>query len=626
MGKIKLFLLLIFLSLVSYFFVPQVAAQKEIVVSGQGENQLEQSGTETRFETGSVNPMWGGTGEYIFQTYFVDPEGREPDFVKIYLQRGGDGEDFESYAMTKGIAGSTGTSYSFVKKISEKNEGIYQFYFEAKINGKLIHGPSYGGPDCKPGGCGECCGVWGGPKVMATKVIEDNKIYLFEAGKKKPLIAHDVGKNWITGVAISPDEKYLAAADNNQHLYLFDVARQELVWEYTGSPIEDTGNLGMDKGLVAFSANGELAASLKGVVFLFKPDSNRPIWSAPTGAVLNGLAISADGEYLAAGGRDTYVYLWKKESAVPVWKRKIEAKGGMMGGSVIRSLSMSADGGYFVVGTSCPDRSIHVFTPQSSTPIFEAKVGLNFPVESVSMSADGQSILAGGGGSPEDSYTAVLYQLKKDLPVWRFDTSLNPVNEVVISTDGKVCVIGSNLEGIFIGECAAKDPLWRVKDTGYIGSLSISDDTAFLAAGTGTNHVLLVSLTEEKIINDWETTGKAETTRISGSGKYVAAGTGLNRFFIISAEGTNNSGAGGTETAGSKPTVVRVTSLGKTEKKNFVQNFWTQIKAFFTKILNLIFHRGKPAEPSGGVACGNNLCEPDQGETKDNCPQDCTPS
>jgi len=60
---------------------------------------------------------------------------------------------------------------------------------------------------------------------------------------------------------------------------------------------------------VAFARNGYLADSLKGVVYLFKTNSNKPIWSHPTGMVLNGLVISEDGKYIAAAGRDTNVYL-----------------------------------------------------------------------------------------------------------------------------------------------------------------------------------------------------------------------------------------------------------------------------------------------------------------------------
>ena len=614
-----------FLSLILTFlflFTIKVKAANQVVVGDQDGGVGNQSLSGLRFETGSVNPMYGGGGEYIFQTYLINPEGKEPEFVKIYLQRGGD-RDFENHLMQKGNLTDKGSAYFFKKTLPDK-EGIYQFYFEAKIGEKLIYGPSYGGDNCKPGGCGECCGVWGGPTILSAKVIEENKIYLFEKEKSNPLLTYDVGKNWVTSVDISPDEKYFAAADNERNIYLFDIMQKKLKWQYKADEVIDTGGLGMDRGQVSFSRNGYLAASLKGVVFLFKIEEGKPIWSSPTGMVLNDLAISEDAKYIAAGGRDTNVYLWTKDSPTPLWKHKIEAKGGMMGGSVIKTLSMTPGGEYFVVGTSCPDRSIHVFTPKSSDPIFKAKVGINFPVESVAISADGQTIFAGGGGSSEDPYSAVLYKLKKKEPLWNFDASRNPVNEVAISSDGSLCAIGSIIEGIFLNKCANKNPVWQIKNTGYIVNLSFSADGQYLATGTGTNHVLLISIVKDKIINDWKTIGKAEAADISSSGRFVAAGTGLNRFFIISAEGENTSGADGKEVKDQKIELVKGNfKTGSTETKGGI---FTKIKAWIINLFNSVFLKKEESQKTISGNCGNVLCEPNLGENKDSCPKDCTPS
>ena len=602
-----------------FAFPYQIVAANQVIVNNQAQKQIDQSIPGSRFETGSVTPMYGTKGEYTFQTFFIDSANRQPEYVKIYLQRGGAEEDFESYFMQKGVTSNKGTEYIFKKNLPDK-EGIYQFYFEAKIDNKLIHGPSYGGEHCKPGGCGECCGVWGGPKILAAKLIEENKILLFEKEKNKPLLTYDVGKNWVTSVDISSDEKYFAAADNEQNLYVFDVEQKKLVWQYQAERIIDDGNLGMDKGLIAFSNNGFLAASLQGTVYLFDIKNNQPIWSSPTGMVLNGLAISDDAEYIAAAGRDTNVYFWGKGSSTPIWKYKIEAKGGMMGGSVIKTLKMTPDGEYFVVGTSCPDRSIHVFSPQSSNPIFQAKVGTNFPVESVSISADGQSILAGGGGSGEEPYTAVLYQLKQQQSVWDFDQSLNPVNEVAISSDGEFCAIGSIIEGIYFNNCTDKDPVWQIRNTGYIGNLSFSDDGQYLAAGTGTNHVLLVSTKEEKIINDWKTTAKAETSKISSSGRFVAAGTGLHRFFIISVEGEDTSGADGRELLEKEIEFVKSNSFfsGKNTLKNSESGFLLKVKNWVINLFNSLFFSKKEELKIRIDTCGNGMCEPALNETKIN--------
>ncbi len=411
----------------------------------------------------------------------------------------------------------------------------------------------------------------------------------------------------------------------------------------------------MDKDLTVFSKNGYLAVSSKGVVYLFKSDSNKPIWSYPTGMVLNGLVISQDGKYIAAAGRDTNVYLWNTENSKPLWSHKIEAKGGLLGGSVIISLAMTSDGKYFVAGTSCPDRSVHVFTYSKPEEIFTAKAGLNFPVGTVSISDDGQYVLAGGGGDPEDAYTAILYKVGESKPIWNFDASRNPVSEVAISSDGKSCVIGSNMDGLFFMPCSTKKPVWQLKDAGYIAGVTFSKNGKFIAAGSGTNHVFLLPVDGSKILKDWKVENKVESVAMSASGTYIAVGTGLNRFFASSAEGINTSGAGAGEVKEATPQLVNVqnglvSNYGQSSGGNKITDW---ISSFLNKLINFvngIFGGAKkdqqtttapqksqsesPSTSSGASsgqfqqgqsgACGNNVCELNAGETKQTCPKDCS--
>ena len=388
----------------------------------------------------------------------------------------------------------------------------------------------------------------------------------------------------MTSTAFSFDDKNFAGADNNQNIYFFGITSNNPKWIFTGNT-KETGNLGADKGLVAFARNGYLAASLKGVVYLFKTNSNKPIWSHPTGMVLNGLVISEDGKYIAAAGRDTNVYLWKTDSSTPLWSHKIEAKGGLLGGSVIISLAMSPDGKHFVSGTSCPDRSVHVFSPLQPDEIFQAKAGLNFPVGTVSISDDGQYFLAGGGGDPEDPYTAMLYKMGTNEPVWRFDFSRNPVSVVAISSDAKSCVIGSNMDGLIFNDCSSKNPIWKLEGAGHISAIALSKDGSLIASGSLTNHVFLLPIDGSKIIRDWKINNKIESLDMSSKGDYVAVGTGLNRFFIGGAVGENTSGAGGGEIKEQKAKIVKAGSI----QNNISPSTPTSQNNNSTQLINILF-------------------------------------
>jgi len=576
-----------FAFIIIFFFFSKFSFAQQVIINSNQEKKVSEG---PRLETGSVNPMHGGSGLYTFLTILINSREQTPDYVKIFIQKGDGKSKFEGFSMTKGVTSPQGTAYQFTKTFEVKDEGMHEFYFEAKIGNKTIHGPSYGGENCEPGMCAACCGAWGGPKIISTKLIEENKVYLFQKDKDEPIWFFDAGKNWITSTVFSFDEKNFAVADNNQNIYFFDVNSNKPKWTFTGVAKEGSGT-GMDKGLVVFSRNGYLAASLKGVVYLFRVDSNQPIWSYPTGMVLNGLVISEDGKYIAAAGRDTNVYLWKTQSSKPAWVHKIEAKGGLLGGSVIISLAMTPDGKYFVVGTSCPDRSVHVFTPSRPEEIFQAKAGSNFPVGSVSISDDGQYFLAGGGGDPEDSYTAILYKMGTSEPVWRFDYSRNPVSEVAISSDAKSCVIGSNMDGLIFNDCSGKNPIWQIKNAGTISAIAFSQDGRLVASGSLTNHVFLLPIDGSKILRDWKIENKVESLDMSASGTYIAVGTGLNRFFSTSAEGVNASGAGGVEDKDAQPQLINL--RGSSQQANTIQSSgsgqkskinWRQLAIIFPAI------------------------------------------
>jgi len=417
--------------------ITSLAVNKDVVIDTDGSDSssgdlvvIQEDGAESvsklKFETGSVSPQFGGPGTYQFSTYFIDPQNRNPDSIKIFITNiddvdADDNLSWESHDMVKGPwTSNRGVNYIYERTFTTSEEGVYSFYFEAKIGNEVIHGPAYFSDDCTPGLCAECCGAWGGPKIIPQNLIDNHSIYMFDKDKDNYLWHYDIGENWVTSVAISDDSKLAIAADNQANLYVFDIASGDPIWTFQGDPKLNDGDTSLDRGLVALSQNGYIAASLKGIVYFFKINDDEPIWSHDIGMTLNGLEISGDGKYIAAGGRDTYVYLWNTQDPEPSWSYKVESEGGILGGSVIRSMDMAADGKSFVTGTSCPDRSIYVFSSNSSEPIFRAEVGSNFPAETVSISEDGALVLVGGGGAAEDPYSALLYKVGTTNELWKF--------------------------------------------------------------------------------------------------------------------------------------------------------------------------------------------------------------
>ena len=562
--KICLFILL----LTVLFLSPHTifAQDQEVIIDTSENNSQDSSGP--KLETGSVTPQYGPPGEYTFHTFFSDPQNRTPEYVKIYISDINKDiliEETQPYLMqmNPGNKSSWGTEYTYTTNISQ--EGQYQFYFEAKVGSEIIHNPSYGGPDCKPGLCSDCCGAWGGPKVLSENLVNENKIYLFDKDKETAIWFYDTGKNWVTSVAFSADNTKLAAADNQGNLYLFDVKSNNPIWTYKAEFDSNKGDVGWDKGLVAFSKNDYLAASLKGQVFLFKTDNNQPFWKHDIGMTLRGLVISDDGQYIAAGGHDTKVYLWETKDSSPKWEYKIQSEGGILGleGSVIRTMAMAPESKYFTAGTSCPDRSVYVFSPKKTEPILKIKAGANFPVETIDISDDGQYVIAAGGGSDEDPYSALLIKTDKEEPVWKYDYSKNPAITARISPDGQLIALGYIIDGVYFLQRNSNQPLWLLKNSGYVGDMAFSQEGTMLAVGTGTYHVILLSTDNIAILKDWKTENKVESVAISPNGQYIAAGTSLERFISIGSEGDNTTGAGIGELKDLKPELVKLSTDGQ---------------------------------------------------------------
>ena len=80
---------------------------------------------------------------------------------------------------------------------------------------------------------------------------------------------------------------------------------------------EPFGNYTTEDGVlsVALSADGEYIAAggYYGKVYFFGKDSSTPLWNYTTEDTVYSVAISADGEYIAAGSTDDKVYLFDKD-------------------------------------------------------------------------------------------------------------------------------------------------------------------------------------------------------------------------------------------------------------------------------------------------------------------------
>ncbi len=80
-----------------------------------------------------------------------------------------------------------------------------------------------------------------------------------------------------------------------------------------------------------------------GNIYLFSVDSPNPLWVYPTADVIWSVAISQDGDFIAAAGRT--LYFFRRERGEPLWTYRVS--NALAFPAVPR---LSANGGYVVVG------------------------------------------------------------------------------------------------------------------------------------------------------------------------------------------------------------------------------------------------------------------------------------
>ena len=279
----------------------------------------------------------------------------------------------------------------------------------------------------------------------------------------------------ITQVDISADGEYIAASSRDAEVFLFNKDDEEPIWEY------DTGG---DMN-VAISSNGKyIAAGSANKVYLFSKNSNTPLWNYSTGSnSIVSVDISADGKYIAAGSsgpENNNVYLFDRDSSTPLWSYPT--------GESVSSVVISGNGKYIAAGSAKEIGRIYLFDKDSSTPLWIYDEELNVSALHISISADGENMVAGMQGDSDCSF--YVFNRNSNISLWSY-TSGNQHDQgssscpVAISADGDYIVAGSGKKFYLFDKDRSK-PLWNY-DTGgsYAVSVAISGDGDYIVAGSG---------------------------------------------------------------------------------------------------------------------------------------------
>lgn len=661
-------ILFVFIALLLGLFAVSVSAEVKMDALSGGIPKLTPTTDDPELSGGHVYPSWGPVCQrYTYSVVYRDKEGRKPEYVKIYFN----GKMIEmDPVFDKSTAGEEdykrGVKYEY--KYVPNKLGSNFYYFEAsnglgKARDSIIDSPDNG-------------------PVLFESAFDKNEIAVISKETGQKILSYSTGKEWIGGIALSDDGKYLAAK-TSKHIYLFETNRPEKpLWEFV---CEDC-RIGDDvKGGVDISSDGsKIIAAIGENIILFDKLASAPLWKYQVGNAYN-VAISSDGKYMGAAtaGEEANVnsnllILWKQESSTPFWQYHSSGN--------FHDVSLSSDGSFIAGSTGCPDRRFYLFSKDSNIPLIKTEMlTRDSPVHRAKISADGSLIAV---GSESDGGAVFLFSKDSQNPLWKFPTpNGSSVRALNFTPDGQF--IGAATFGgkVYIFEKENNQPVaqWQVANTA-LGGVDIADDGSFIAAAGTDNKVHIFTKDSangvEVSFNEY-----VEEIDISGNGKYIAAGTGGSVYFfesfakdegkifpcttIIEPEpdqGIWDEGErGGSAETGLVKTgkwpgmlfgfgflgslfallaylvTVKLNLLRRPPERLWKFNKWIIIglSAFMGIFLvltavSIYFNSQKPQTPSSETpsigkqeqsregVCGNDLCEPDLGETKASCPKDCS--
>lgn len=599
MALLKKVVFLFFISVVlSFFFFHKAEAEDK--PSGFGTSsgvipKLPKTANDPELTGGHVYPEWGPVCQrYTYSVTYQDEKGRAPEYVKIYFN----GKMIDmAKANSKDNDYKKGVRYEY-KFVPTKVDSNF-YYFEAsnglgKTRDSIIDSPDNG-------------------PVLFGSAFDKNEIALIDSSSGNKLWSYPTQKEWVGGVALSDDGKYLAAL-SSRHVYLFDTDSGKPLWQYEFDQSSPIGGGPRGSGIAISGDGGKIFAATGMEVALFNKGNNKPLWKyqAPALAV----AVSKDGSRLAAaavkqgpGEGENVVFLWEAKNNKPVREFRADSN--------FHDVSLSADGKYLAASTGCPDRKAYLFSKDSDKPLIRSEqLTYDSPVSKSRISADGSLVAYATEGGPNSS-VVVFFSKNSTKPMWKFDNQKqNSSRAMSLTPDGGYIGVATMKGDVYLLEKDSSRPIksWQIESS--VGALDIADDASFIALGGSDDKVWILSREggEKKIeVNEF-----VQSLDIAANGKLIAAGTGGSVYFFesyISPDKNKVFSCSQIIEPSNEPSDWGVKVDGRDGNKPFIIHIFDQIVSFFRSIIG-----GKQV----GSRCGNNLCEPSLGETRQNCSKDCS--
>lgn len=268
---------------------------------------------------------------------------------------------------------------------------------------------------------------------------------------------------------------------------------------------------------ISISSNGNYIVSCSsiGSVYLFHHTSPNPIISYNTSDKIGDVDISADGNYIVAGG-NYRLFLYNVSSNTLIWFYDAQ--------NYIADLIISGNGNYIVMTDL--DDMIYVFHRSSSIPLWNKTYT---SIASIDISFDGTLILICG-------YEISLFNSSTSTPLWTYKPPMSSYMEGSLTSNGEYACMGTSswtgISAIYTFQTNSSHPIWNYSSTEDITSIEFSADGNYIVAGDFIGTLRLFDRNSAIPIFFNKMDGEVERLCISENGDYFAAGLYSQIYFF----------------------------------------------------------------------------------------------
>ena len=309
------------------------------------------------------------------------------------------------------------------------------------------------------------------------------------------------------------------------------VAQPALAWKTKTGSNENVAAISRDGKFVATGDISLCDTQNTSRVHLYST-SGDPLWEYPVGPMIYSVALSSNGEYLAAGGYKNSLYLFNRNGAL-LWKF---GESDHILNNTVFAVAISEDGS--TIAANCADGYQYIFSKDGSV------LSKNKPEKygnGIALTGDGAFIASGSGDK-------VLLTMVNGTRVWTSAvTGGNSIEDVVISHDGSRIAAG-NRDGTVVLLDRTGKILWQfVAGEGNIG-VAISDDGNFIAVRGGNRDLYFLN-GDGAVIWKYDPKAIAFGTEISlsGDGTLLVAPSTDGTIYLFKTDGTGPAAAPSTD-------------------------------------------------------------------------------